>query len=237
MSSAVSAPRVVLLDIEGTTAPVSFVHKVLFPYARTHLARVMEEHKAEPAVQQALADIAKLAPGVPPLEQLERWMAEDAKVAPLKALQGLVWAEGYRRGALIARLYPDVVPELERWYRAGIELAVYSSGSEPAQKLIYGHTEQGDVTPLFSRFFDLRVGGKKETASYRAILQETGWQGQNVLFLSDVTAELDAAAQAGLRVCQIVRPEDGTVAGANHAVAGNLIEAAHLFGLPVVGQA
>ena len=237
MSSAVSAPRVVLLDIEGTTAPVSFVHQVLFPYARTHLARLIAEREAEPAVQQALAEIATLAPGVPPLVQLERWMDEDAKVAPLKALQGLVWAEGYKRGALTARLYPDVVPELECWYAAGIELAVYSSGSEPAQKLIYGHTQQGDVTPLFSRFFDLRVGGKKEAESYHAILQEAGWQGVDVLFLSDVTAELDAAAQAGLRVCQIVRPEDGTVAGVNHAVACNLIEAAHLFGLPVVGQA
>lgn len=236
MSSA-ATPRVVLLDIEGTTAPVSFVHKVLFPYARTHLARVMAEHSADPVVQQAVADIAKVAPGVPPLEQLERWMDEDAKVAPLKALQGLVWAEGYKRGALVARLYPDVVPELECWYRAGIELAVYSSGSEPAQKLIYGHTEQGDVTPLFSRFFDLRVGGKKEAASYSALVQEAGWQPHDVLFLSDVTAELDAAAQAGLRVCQIVRPEDGTVAGTEHAVASNLIEAAHIFGLPVVGQA
>lgn len=237
MKTAVSAPRVVLLDIEGTTAPVSFVHDVLFPYARTHMARVLEERKSDPAVQAALAETEKLAPGVSPLEQLERWMNEDAKVAPLKALQGLVWAEGYKRGALVARLYPDVVPMLESWYRAGIELAVYSSGSEPAQKLIYGHTAQGDVTPLFTRFFDLRVGGKKEATSYVALLQEAGWKAADVLFLSDVTAELDAAAQAGLHVCQIVRPEDGTVAGTEYPVAGNLIEAASLFGLPGVGQA
>lgn len=227
-----AAPRVVLLDIEGTTAPVSFVHTVLFPYARTHLPRLIAEGKNDPVVKDALAETERLAPGVPPLEQLERWMDEDAKVAPLKALQGMAWAEGYKRGELVARLYPDVVPALEAWSHAGIELAVYSSGSEPAQKLIYGHTEQGDVTPLFSRFFDLRVGGKKEAESYRAILRETGWQDEDVLFLSDVTAELEAAAEAGLRVCQIVRPEDGTVAGKKFPTAATLPEAAALFGLP-----
>ncbi|ATJ91050.1 enolase [Acetobacter senegalensis] len=227
-----AAPRVVLLDIEGTTAPVSFVHTVLFPYARTHLPRLIAERKNDPVVKDALAETERLAPGVPPLEQLERWMDEDAKVAPLKALQGMAWAEGYKRGELVARLYPDVVPALEAWSRAGVELAVYSSGSEPAQKLIYGHTEQGDVTPLFSRFFDLRVGGKKEAESYRAILRETGWQDEDVLFLSDVTAELDAAAEAGLRVCQIVRPEDGTVAGEKFLTAATLPEAAALFSLP-----
>ncbi|MCX2559934.1 acireductone synthase [Acetobacter farinalis] len=225
-------PRVVLLDIEGTTAPVSFVHQVLFPYARAHLPAVLAEQAHEPVVRDAVQEIARLAPGVPPMEQLTRWMDEDAKVAPLKALQGLVWGLGYQRGELIASLYPDVVPELEAWSRAGLVLAVYSSGSEPAQKLIYGHTRQGDVTPLFSRFFDLRVGGKKEAQSYRNILLETGWAPEDVLFLSDVTAELDAAAEAGLQVCQIVRPEDGTLAGKHHPVAATLPDAARLFGLP-----
>ncbi|OUI95333.1 enolase [Acetobacter indonesiensis] len=235
--SASTAPRVVLLDIEGTTAPISFVHTVLFPYARTHLPRMIEERRTDPVVKDALAATERLAPDVPPLEQLERWMNEDAKVAPLKALQGMAWAEGYKRGELLATLYPDVVPTLEAWAHAGIDLAVYSSGSESAQKLIYGHTAQGDVTPLFSRFFDLRVGGKKDAESYRAILRETGWQNDDVLFLSDVTAELDAAAQAGLRVCQIVRPEDATVAGSIFPVAGTLPEAGALFGLPGTGQA
>lgn len=231
MSSVAHPPRVVLLDIEGTTAPVSFVHQVLFPYARTHLPQLVAEQAKDPAVHVELEEIARLAPGVPPMEQLTRWMDEDAKVGPLKALQGIVWGQGYQRGELIASLYPDVVPTLEAWSRAGLTLAVYSSGSEPAQKLIYGHTQQGDVTPLFSRFFDLRVGGKKEAESYRTILRETGWRAEDVLFLSDVTAELDAAAKAGVQVCQIVRPEDGTVAGTHHAVAATLPEVAHLFGL------
>jgi enolase-phosphatase E1 len=115
-------------------------------------------------------------------------------------------------------------------------LAVYSSGSEPAQRLIYGYTEQGDVTSLFSAFFDLRVGGKKEAQSYRQILAETGWQAADVLFLSDVEAELDAAAEAGLRVCQIARAEDGTVASQRHPVAADLVQALAPFGLSSIGQ-
>lgn len=185
MSAVSHTPRVVLLDIEGTTAPVSFVHQVLFPYARTHLPRLVAEQAHDPVVHAQLEEIARLAPGVPPMEQLTRWMDEDAKVGPLKALQGIVWGQGYQRGELIASLYPDVVPALEAWSKAGLTLAVYSSGSEPAQKLIYGHTQQGDVTPLFSRFFDLRVGGKKDETSYRNILLETGWKPEDVLFLSD----------------------------------------------------
>ncbi|KXV78980.1 acireductone synthase [Acetobacter cerevisiae] len=232
MSAVSHTPRVALLDIEGTTAPVSFVHQVLFPYARTHLPKLVAEQAHDPVVHEQLEEIARLAPGVPPMEQLTRWMDEDAKVGPLKALQGIVWGQGYQRGELIASLYPDVVPALEAWSRAGLTLAVYSSGSEPAQKLIYGHTQQGDVTPLFSRFFDLRVGGKKDAKSYRNILLETGWKPEDVLFLSDVTAELDAAADAGLQVCQIVRPDDGTVAGKRHPVAATLQDAARLFGLP-----
>lgn len=227
-----NTPRVVLLDIEGTTLPVAFVHKVLFPYARTHLPALLVQQSDNPVVRQALAETAQLAPGVPVAEQLERWMDADAKVAPLKSLQGLCWEQGYRQGELVADLYADVVPALRAWKAAGITLAVYSSGSEAAQKLIYGYTEQGDVTPLFSAFFDLKMGGKREAASYSAIVDKAGWNPADVLFLSDVVAELAAAAQAGLQVCQIARPQDGTVADADYRVAASLPEAAHLFGLP-----
>lgn len=185
------------------------MHRVLFPYARKHLPALVAEQAHDPAVHAELEEIARLAPGVPPMEQLTRWMDADAKVGPLKALQGIVWAQGYQRGELIASLYPDVVPTLETWAKAGLTLAVYSSGSQPAQKLIFGHTEQGDVTPLFSKFFDLRVGGKKEAESYRNILRETGWQAQDVLFLSDVTAELDAAAEAGCRSARLCARKTG----------------------------
>ncbi|MBS0985744.1 acireductone synthase [Acetobacter thailandicus] len=232
MKSSVSAPRVVLLDIEGTTAPVSFVHQILFPYARGCLKDYLDEHADDAAVQKIVADVRKIAPDKSPAEQLISWIDEDAKVAPLKELQGLIWARGYQQGELTARLYPDVAPVLQKWSENGLTLAVYSSGSEAAQRLIYGHTEQGDLTPLFSHFFDLRVGGKKEADSYRAIVKEAGWQAADVLFLSDVTAELDAAAEAGLKVCQVVRPEDGTVAGTSHPVAASLPEAARHFALP-----
>lgn len=229
-------PRVVLLDIEGTTLPVSFVHNVLFPYARKHLTALLTERADDPAVVRAVAQIGELAPGVAPAEQLARWMDEDAKVEPLKTLQGLCWDVGYRQGELVADLYADVVPCLRTLHEAGIVLAVYSSGSEPAQRLIYGYTEQGDVTALFNAFFDLRVGGKKEAQSYRAILAETGWQAADVLFLSDVEAELDAAATAGLRVCQIARAQDATVPSQRHPVAPDIAQALARFGLSGNGQ-
>lgn len=222
----------VLLDIEGTTIPVAFVHQVLFPYARKALPDLLVTRGDEPAVRDAVADIARLAPGVAPLVQLNAWMDRDEKIGPLKALQGLAWAEGYRTGALQAALYPDVLPALRRWHEGGLRLAVYSSGSEAAQRLIYGHTTEGDVRGLFDGFYDLRIGGKREANSYRAILAEAGWEAGRTLFLSDIVAELDAAAAAGLRTCQLARPEDGTRPGEGHPVAATLDEVARLFALP-----
>lgn len=225
-------PDSVLLDIEGTTIPVAFVHQVLFPYARRALPGLLAARGGEPAVRDAVAAIAALAPGVDPLAQLNAWMDRDEKIGPLKALQGLAWEEGYRTGALRATLYPDVLPALRRWHAAGVRLAVYSSGSEAAQRLIYGHTTEGDARGLFDGFYDLRIGGKREADSYRAILAEAGWVAGRTLFLSDIVAELDAAAEAGLRTCQLVRPEDGTRPGGTHRVAATLDEVAGLFGLP-----
>ncbi|WP_342628036.1 acireductone synthase [Nguyenibacter vanlangensis] len=230
-TDAADAIEAVLLDIEGTTIPVSFVHQVLFPYARAAMPGLLAERAADPAVRAALAEIAGLAPGVAPLAQLNAWMDRDEKIGPLKALQGLAWAEGYRTGVLRAALYPDVLPALRCWHAAGLRLAVYSSGSEAAQRLIYGHTTEGDVTGLFDGFYDLSMGGKRDAASYRAILARAGWAPGRTLFLSDIVAELNAASEAGLRTCQLVRPEDGTVAGAVHARAATLDEAARQFGL------
>ncbi|AQU87224.1 acireductone synthase [Komagataeibacter nataicola] len=233
MTQATRPPvRAVLLDIEGTTIPVSFVHATLFPYARKALPALLRTHADDPAVKAQIAEIAHLAPGVPPLRQLEAWMDADAKVAPLKALQGMVWAQGYAEGVLKAALYPDVVPALRCWAAAGLSLAVYSSGSVAAQKLIYGHTTEGDLSSVFVGFYDLEMGGKRDAESYRRILDAARWQAGDVLFLSDVVAELDAAAAAGLRTCQIVHPEDGTQPGTTHPVAGSLAEVAMRFGLP-----
>lgn len=233
MTQATQPPvRAVLLDIEGTTIPVSFVHDILFPYARKALPELLRSHGDDPAVQAQIAEIARLAPGVAPLRQLEAWMDADAKVAPLKALQGMVWAQGYADGALKATLYPDVVPALRCWAAAGLALAVYSSGSVAAQKLIYGHTTDGDLSSVFVGFYDLQMGGKRDAESYRRIVDDARWNAGDVLFLSDVVAELDAAASAGLRTCQIARPEDGTRPGTTHPVAVTLAEVAARFGLP-----
>jgi len=212
-------PAAIVTDIEGTTSPISFVHDVLFPYARARLPAFLAERGAEPEVAAALAEVQALAPGQAPRDALLGWMDADAKITPLKSLQGLIWAEGFASGALHGELYPDVAPALRRWRAAGVRLYVYSSGSVSAQKLLFGHTPDGDLTGLFSGFFDTRVGAKREAASYAAIAQALQLPASEILFLSDVAAELDAAAEAGLRVCQLVRPQDGTEAAGHHVAA------------------
>ena len=208
-------PAAVITDIEGTTTPIAFVRDTLFPYARARMAAFLTQPLAAPHVAETLA----MVPGVPALDTLLHWMDQDAKVTPLNALQGLIWDEGYADGTLKGALYPDVAPAFRRWHRAGIRLHVYSSGSVAAQKLLFGHSVAGDLTPLFNGFFDTKVGGKREPASYDRLCIAINVPPAEVLFLSDVEAELDAAQTAGLRTCQVVRAEDGTVASWNHATA------------------
>ena len=223
-------PAAILTDIEGTTTPIAFVHDVLFPYARARLPDFLVRRGTEPAVEAALAEAESHAGGRAVLDALLGWMDENAKVTPLKTLQGLIWDEGFRSGALQGRLYPDVAPVLRDWHHAGLRLYVYSSGSEAAQRLTFGCSDQGDLTPLFSGFFDTRVGPKRTPDSYRAILDATGLPPQAVLFLSDVEPELDAAAEAGLGVCQVVRPADGTVASSHHPSVADFEELAARLG-------
>jgi enolase-phosphatase E1 len=210
-------PTAIVTDIEGTTTPIAFVRDVLFPYARARLPGFLAEHSGDPVVAEAAA----LADGRPVLEALLAWMDADAKVTPLKAIQGMIWNEGYARGELLGRIYPDVPPVLRKWRAQGIRLYVYSSGSEAAQRLIFGHSDAGDLGALFSGFFDTRVGAKREAASYASIARSVGVPPGEILFLSDIEAELDAAAESGLATCQLVRAEDGTVASARHAVAAD----------------
>ncbi len=214
-------PAAIITDIEGTTTPIAFVHRVLFPYARERMeAFVAGGH-------DVLADVPE-----PKLETLLGWMDRDEKITALKTIQGLLWDEGYRAGALTADVYEDVPPALRRWARAGLRLYVYSSGSVPAQKLLFGHTPAGDLTPLFQAYFDTNAGPKRETKSYATIAKAIGLPAGEFLFLSDVEAELDAALAAGLQTCQLVRAEDGTTASTRHETAADFTEVAQKFGLP-----
>jgi enolase-phosphatase E1 len=227
--------RLVVTDIEGTTSPIAFVHQVLFPFAAAELGPFLAARGNDPAVAAVLADVAARAPGEAPEAALRRWMAADEKITPLKTLQGMIWEAGFRDGRLRGKLWPDVAPRLRAWHAGGVRLAVFSSGSVAAQKLLFGFSEAGDLTPLFSGFFDTTTGPKREAASYRAILAALGATPAETLFLSDVEAELDAAAEAGIATCQIVRAEDGTKPGLRHTVAPDFAAVGTRFGLPEPG--
>jgi enolase-phosphatase E1 len=202
----------ILTDIEGTTSSISFVKDVLFPYARAALPGFVREHGDEPEVRRWLDAVAVENGGMCQdamiVETLQGWIDEDRKHTALKALQGMLWEAGYRDGDFTAPLYPDVAPSLRAWREAGHRLAVYSSGSVPAQKLLFSHTDAGDLAPLFDGFFDTEVGGKRDAASYRAIAAALGVLPKDVVFLSDVVAELDAAREAGMRTKLVDRRED-----------------------------
>ena len=202
--------KVILTDIEGTTSAVSFVFDVLFPYAARHLPDFVRQNAERADVAEQLdavrrdnnepqADVERV------VEILLSWIAEDRKATPLKALQGMVWAQGYQAGQLKGHVYPDAVEALKRWHQAGYQLFVYSSGSIQAQKLIFGCSEAGDLTPLFSGYFDTTSGPKREAQSYTNIQQAIGVEPQDILFLSDIVQELDAAQAAGLQTCGLAR--------------------------------
>jgi enolase-phosphatase E1 len=224
--------RAVLIDIEGTTTPISFVHDILFPFARARLPDLIRDRATDPAIAAELSAIEQAAPGVDPVTVLLGWMDSDAKHTPLKTLQGLVWRQGYLNGALKGALYPDVAPCLQRWHAAGCALFVYSSGSTEAQRLLFGHSDAGDLSGLFGGFFDTRVGPKRALGSYQAIAAQIGLPPGTILFLSDVGAELDAATEAGLATCQLVRPADKTVASGHHPVADCFPVIEDLYDLP-----
>ena len=215
--------RSIVTDIEGTTTPISFVHRVLFPYARERLPGFLEANKAHPA----LANVPE-----PKLGTLLKWMDHDEKITALKAIQGKIWKEGFTSKHLVGEVYADVPPTLSAWFAAGFRLFIFSSGSVEAQKLLFGHTPAGDLTPKFEGFFDTNIGSKKESASYGNIIHALGNQPDEILFLSDIEAELDAAAAAGLAVCQLVRPEDKTIPSPRHPVACDFHNVSSLFGLP-----
>lgn len=215
--------KAIVTDIEGTTSSIDFVQQVLFPYARTHMRAFLREQAGNDEVQRLLAEVEQVENRDLSLSEaadvLERWIDEDRKLTPLKALQGMIWRRGYEAGELKGHVYPDTPAVLRGWHADGLRLYVYSSGSVEAQKLIFGYTEHGDLTPLFSGYFDTRVGGKRESQSYRNILQQIGLPGEQVLFLSDIGEELDAAQAAGMKTCQLLRDERTRTAPAHPQAA------------------
>ncbi len=207
--------KAIVTDIEGTTSSLSFVKDVLFPYARAKLPEFVRQHSNNASVKLLLADTCREA-GIEfdieaAIAALIRWIDEDKKITPLKALQGLIWKAGYDLGDFKSHLYPDAIANLKAWHNQGIALYVYSSGSVLAQKLLFSHTGDGDLTPLFSGFFDTNIGGKKEIDSYRKIAEEIALPANNILFLSDIKEELDAANSAGFHTIWLTRDHEPDV--------------------------
>lgn len=219
--------RAVVTDIEGTTSSLSFVKDVLFPYARERIGDFVRARQDDPQVAALLAEcraeMGEAQAGTEAvIEALVRWIDEDRKVTPLKALQGLVWEAGYRAGDFEGHVYEDAAKALRAWHDRGIALHVYSSGSVHAQKLLFAHTAFGDLTPLFRGWYDTRIGAKVETDSYRRIASDIGGDPGDILFLSDVVRELDAAREAGMRTWHLVR--DGSGDGGAHPRARSFNE-------------
>jgi enolase-phosphatase E1 len=203
--------KAVVTDIEGTTTSLAFVKEVLFPYARERLGSVVVAEAESPFIQGIIAEVKALQPSCLTLAeavaQLEAWSDADLKVAPLKALQGHVWQFGYEQGHFTGHVYPDAVAALRQWHAQGLALYVYSSGSVQAQKLLFGYSDAGDLTPLFSSYFDTTLGAKKEPASYTRLAETVTCHPDEILFVSDHADELWAADQAGLQVLGVNRDD------------------------------
>ena len=224
----------VLLDIEGTTTPIAFVTETLFPYARTHLPDYLSTRGATPECRAAIgrllveyeADRAagEHLPEWSPRAYLDWLMDRDRKSPVLKELQGRVWEEGYRNGAIVGEVYDDVPHALARWRDAGVPVGIYSSGSVLAQQWLFRRSTAGDLTPLLSRHFDTAVGAKRDASSYVRIAQQLSLVPAAVLFVSDVAAELDAARTAGMQTALIVRPGNPPQPDTGHRVIESLAE-------------
>ncbi len=228
------------MDIEGTTSSISFVYDVMFPFVRRELDAFLDRQWGQQELAAACDRIAQDA-GYPSLDswsagrddqgqlslvrdEVLRLMAADTKATGLKQLQGLIWRAGFESGELRAHLYDDVVPALERWQEAGLDLRVYSSGSVAAQRLFFGHTICGDLLGYFRGHYDTTVGAKTETESYSRIVSDFGLSPADVLFVSDVVSELDAAKSAGLQTLLSTRPGNPATDHGGHPAASSFDE-------------
>jgi enolase-phosphatase E1 len=204
--------KLYLFDIEGTTTDIKFVHKVLFPYSTEHMEGYILDHQNHPVVQKAILDTKKTVEeeegktldlkGI--ISKLQEWIKTDRKHPALKEVQGLIWDNGYSRGDFRGHVYADVKPFFEKILTKA-QIGIYSSGSVHAQKLIFGFSEAGDLTPMISYYFDTKVGGKREKSSYAKISEETGIAAEDIHFFSDIPEEISAALGAGFEATQVVR--------------------------------
>jgi enolase-phosphatase E1 len=226
---AATRPRVYLLDVEGTTSPVSLVSEQLFPYARRHFFSFLEKNASDAEVRADLAllaeenrsetepDLPRFEWGVKSAAEYLLWLMDrDRKSTALKSLQGKVWKAGYESGELVGTVFPDVRDAFERWSKTA-KVAIYSSGSVEAQKLIFRYSSAGDLTPFITSYFDTRTGAKTSPASYRAIAEKVQATPRAILFVSDVLRELDPAREAGCQTRLAVREGNAAVdAGHGH---------------------
>jgi len=206
--------RAILLDIEGTTTPIAFVHDVLFTYARDHVREFLAENPDAEEIallrEERAGDVSEAPPLTDQIESIAayvEWLISiDRKSTGLKSLQGKIWQKGYEEGSLKAQVFADVAPAFARWRERGLTIAIFSSGSVLAQQLLFAHTDAGDLTPFIESYFDTKVGKKGEAESYRRIAETTGLEPERILFISDVGVELDAASEAGMKTVLSIRP-------------------------------
>lgn len=209
----ISRPTYILTDIEGTTSSISFVADELFPYFRNNISdllalkdRLVVKEAFDETVQLAKSEDGEiLSTDQEIIDKLVQWSVEDRKITPLKTLQGVLWDSGYRDGELKGHVYPEVAGNLKNWKEQGINLGVFSSGSVAAQKLIFGYSVAGDLTEHFSHYFDTNTGGKREAATYAKIAEELQVDPAEILFLSDIPEELEAADSNGFQTIQLAR--------------------------------
>ncbi len=222
--------QVILLDIEGTTSSIDFVHKTMFPFARERVSGFVDKNWGESMLEECIALLTKdlghetaqdwLKPETDHVQTVVDTVVgmidNDVKATGLKHMQGIIWKEGFHSGELVAHLYEDTAPALARWKAAGKDLRIYSSGSVAAQKLFFGHSVVGDLLDLFSAHYDTTTGSKKETASYEKIATDCRVDAREIVFISDVPAELDAAAAAGMQTVLSIRPGNAAVENVDH---------------------
>ena len=232
----------ILLDIEGTTTPIEFVYEVLFPFAQQHVKDFIQQHRESADVRADIAGLrveyhVDIERGDEPPDWREdandswlesvtayvHWqMKQDRKSTALKSLQGKIWEAGYLNGRLLGQVYPDVPPAFARWRKQEKQIYIYSSGSILAQKLLFAHTSDGDLSGYINDYFDTTTGAKTAPASYHAIAERVALPAREILFLSDVTAELDAARDAGMRTTLCVRPGNAEVESTTHPIVKTL---------------